>query len=279
MRATPLMLAIALGLGLPAGSPDAASPKNPEALRADALQTYIVVFDEAPAARFRGFGKADAGRPSLAATSPLATGARKYDATSAAAVEYVDYLDDLRRTRLNDAAIALMRPLEPTHVFRHGLNGMSVELTADEAKRIARLPGVRTVRPEFERYLMTDRGPAWIKADQVWSGAATGVANRGEGVIVGVIDSGINRTHVSFSGAGITNPLPGFVGYCASVPSACNSKLIGLWDFTAGGTGIGDPIDDDGHGTHTASTAVHKNLLPGHDTGTIYKPLPSGDKN
>ncbi|WP_084590547.1 S8 family peptidase [Arenimonas metalli] len=256
MRATPLMLAIALGLGLPAGSPDAASPKNPDALRADALQTYIVVFDEAPAARFRGFGKADAGRPSLAATSPLATGARKYDATSAAAVEYVDYLDDLRRTRLNDAAIALMRPLEPTQVFRHGLNGMSVELTAAEAKRIAGLPGVRTVRPEFERYLMTDRGPAWIKADQVWSGAATGVANRGEGVIVGVIDSGINRTHVSFSGAGITNPLPGFVGYCASVPSACNSKLIGLWDFTGPANGIGDPIDDDGHGTHTASTAV-----------------------
>lgn len=263
MRATPLMLAIALGLGLPAGSPDAASPKNPNALRADALQTYIVVFDEAPAARFRGFGKNEAGRPALAATSPLATGERKYDANSVAAVEYVDYLDDLRRTRLNEASIALMRPLEPTHVFRHGLNGMSVELTADEAKRIARLPGVRTVRPEFERYLMTDRGPLWIKADQVWSGAATGVANRGEGVIVGVIDSGINRTHVSFSGAGITNPLPGFLGHCAANPSACNSKLIGLWDFTTGSGGTNDPTDSDGHGTHTASTAVGAPFVSG----------------
>ena len=69
MRATPLMLAIALGLGLPAGSPDAASPKNPNALRADALQTYIVVFDEAPAARFRGFAATDKSRPRLAASS------------------------------------------------------------------------------------------------------------------------------------------------------------------------------------------------------------------
>lgn len=257
MRATPLMLSIVLGLGLPAGATDAASPKSSDALRADALQTYIVVFDEAPAARFRGFTKADAGRPALAATSPVATGARKYDANSLEARAYVGYLDELRRSRLNDASVAVMRPLEPVHVFRHGLNGMSVELTAAEAKRMAAIPGVRNVRPEFERYLMTDRGPLWIKADQVWSGAATGTPNRGEGVIVGVIDSGINRSHVSFAGTSITNPLPGFLGYCATTnPSACNSKLIGLWDFTSATPTVTDPVDDDGHGTHTASTAV-----------------------
>jgi hypothetical protein len=250
------MLAIALGLGLPAGTPDAASPKPADALRADALQTYIVVFDEAPAARFRGFGKSEPGRPSLAATSPAATGARKYDASSLEARAYVGYLDEMRRSRLNDMSIALMRPLEATRVFRHGLNGMTVELTAAEAKRIAGVSGVRTVRPEFERYLMLDRGPAWINADDVWSGAATGAANRGEGVIVGVIDSGINRTHSAFSGAGVTNPLPGFLGHCATNPSACNSKLIGLWDFTSGNNGTNDPVDVDGHGTHTASTAV-----------------------
>lgn len=268
MRATPLMLAIALGLGLPVGSSDAASPKPVDALRADALQTYIVVFDEAPAARFRGFAKSEAGRPSLAATSPVATGATKYNANSLEARAYVGYLDGLRRARLNDMAIALMRPLEATRVFRHGLNGMTVELTADEAKRIAGVDGVRTVRPEFERYLMTDRGPAWIKADQIWAGTVPGVAaNRGEGVIVGVIDSGINRTHSSFSGAGITNPLPGFLGHCATNASACNSKLIGLWDFTSGNNGTNDPVDNDGHGTHTASTAVGSPFVNG---GTTY---------
>ncbi len=256
MRATPLMLAIALGLGLPAGSPDAASPKPADALRADALQTYIVVFDEAPAASFHGFGRAEKGRPALAATSREVTGERKYNARSIEALAYVDYLADLRRSRLNDASIALMRPLEPTRVFQHTLNGMTVELTADEARRIALVPGVRTVRPEFKRYLMTDRGPAWINADDVWTGVATGVPNRGEGVIVGVIDSGINRSHVSFDGAGITNPLGAFRGYCVSTPSACNSKLIGLWDFTDGGAGTSDPVDTDGHGTHTASTAA-----------------------
>lgn len=267
MRATPLMLAIALGLGLPAGSPDAASPKPADALRADALRTYIVVFDEAPAARFRGFTKSEPGRPALAATSPVATGARKYDARSLEARDYLGYLDELRRSRLNDMSIALMRPLEATRVFRHGLNGMSIELSAAEAKRIASVPGVRTVRPEFERYLMLDRGPAWIKADDVWSGAATGVANRGEGVIVGVIDSGINRTHSAFSGAGITNPLPGFLGHCVANPSACNSKLIGLWDFTTGTNGTNDPVDVDGHGTHTASTAAGSPFVNG---GTTY---------
>lgn len=256
MRAKPLMLAIALGLGLTGGGSLAAAPEAEVTLRSNSLQTYIVVFDEAPAASFRGFDKAERGRPALAATSPVATGARKYNADSLEARAYVDYLDDLRRLRLNDASIALMRPLEPSRVFRHGLNGMSVELTGDEAKRIATLPGVRTVRPEFKRYLTTDRGPLWINADDVWSGAATGTPNRGDGVIVGVIDSGINRTHVSFSGGTITNPLGGFRGYCVANPSACNSKLIGLWDFTTGTGSSSDPVDLDGHGTHTASTAV-----------------------
>ncbi|GAB2493046.1 S8 family peptidase [Arenimonas alkanexedens] len=271
MRATPLMLAIALGLGLPAGAPDAASPKAVDALRADALQTYIIVFDEAPAARFRGFSPMEKGRPALAATSAAATGERKYNAKSVEAEAYVDYLDDLRRSRMNDMAIALMRPVDAIHVFHHALNGMTVELTAAEAKRVAAVAGVRTVRPDFQRYLMTDRGPAWIKADQVWSGAVVGVAsNRGEGVIVGIIDSGINRSHSSFSGAGYTSPLAAPLGHCAVNAFLCNGKLLGLWDFTSAPSGITtNPIDTNGHGTHTASTAVGNPFTSG-TSPTVY---------
>ena len=55
MRATPLMLAIALGLGVSASGTEAATPSRDTVQRADALKTYIVVFEEPAAARFRGF--------------------------------------------------------------------------------------------------------------------------------------------------------------------------------------------------------------------------------
>ena len=76
MRAVPLALAITLGLGFSAASLQAASPRDPGA-DTRALGTYIVVFDEPAAARFRGFAASDKQRPRLAATSAAATGARK----------------------------------------------------------------------------------------------------------------------------------------------------------------------------------------------------------
>jgi len=259
MRASPLMLAIALAIGLPAGQAEGASSSKDAVEQVAAMNTYIVVFDEPAAARFRGFGKDDRSRPRLAATSPVATGARKYDSRSLEAMAYVDYLDQLRRARLDDAATALGRPLVPSHVYTHAMNGMAVRLTAGEARVLATMPGVRSVAPEFTRFLQTDRGPQWIKADLLWNGTATGgVQRRGEGVVVGVIDSGIYRSHSAFAGTGITNPRGNgnYLGFCVANPAACNNKLIGLWNFTSGNGSNVDPVDTDGHGTHTASTAA-----------------------
>jgi subtilisin family serine protease len=256
MRDAPLVLAITLGVAGCVGSVSAASPGGGAPLE-PVKDTYIVVFDEPAAARFRGFDSSDGKRPRLAATSAVATGARRYEARSVEAQAYVAWLDDLRRIRLADAAVRLGRPLQPRFTYTHAMNGMAVALTASEAGRLAGMPGVRSVAPDFRRYLQTDRGPQWIKADQVWNGTATGVQNRGEGVVVGVIDSGINRAHSAFSGAGISNPLGSFRGYCVATPAACNSKLVGLWDFTVAGPGnTREPVDTDGHGTHIASTAV-----------------------
>lgn len=83
------------------------------------------------------------------------------------------------------------------------------------------------------------------------------------------MDSGINSDHPSFAAVGgdgyqHINPLgsgnfvPG--SYCDTVdPSFCNDKLIGAWDFTdIDGT---VPEDDDGHGSHTASTAAGNVVL------------------
>ena len=258
MRTTPLMLAVAMALGLPAVTSQAAPVARPADAKAERLQVYIVGFEEPAAARFRGFDPGDTRRPKLSPTSARVTGAAKYNPDSVEARAYVDYLDDLRAVRLGEASRRVGRGLEPIHTYSHALNGVALRLTATEAEVLRSVPGVSGVRPDFVRYLQTDTGPTWIGANLIWNGTATGTQRRGEGVVVGVIDSGLNRNHVAFSGTGYTNPRPQLYGYCAlpASASACNGKVIGLWNFTVGGSGQSDPTDSDGHGTHVASTAA-----------------------
>lgn len=89
--------------------------------------------------------------------------------------------------------------------------------------------------------------------------------SRGEGIIVGIIDSGINSGHPSFaavSGDGYAHSNPfgsgNYVGYCVANPGFCNDKLIGAWALHPSST---NPEDINGHGTHVAGTAVG-NWLP-----------------
>jgi len=108
-------------------------------------------------------------------------------------------------------------------------------------------------------------GFQWIGAPLIWYGSADLEPTRGEGVIVGVIDTGINPISASFAaladdGYRHSNPLAGYVGVCD--PSAevydrsfpCNEKLIGAWGVPY--INNGSPRDQDGHGSHTAGTAA-----------------------
>jgi subtilisin-like proprotein convertase family protein len=90
--------------------------------------------------------------------------------------------------------------------------------------------------------------------------------NRGEGIVIGMIDSGINHDHPAFAAVAADgyqhqNPNgPGVhLGYCASNPGFCNDKLIGAWVLHPTPA---TPEDLNGHGSHTASTAAG-NVLPG----------------
>lgn len=149
--------------------------------------------------------------------------------------------------------------------FTHAINGITVKLTRTQAQRVARIDGVKAVQVDFTRQLTTDRGPQWIGADTIWSGANVpgGVGSKGEGVIVGVLDTGLNPANPSFADIGgdgydHTNPLGAGVykGVCATDATwGCNDKVIGYWDFDLPGATDGK-YDDDGHGSHTASTAA-----------------------
>lgn len=245
------VLGVALAAQVPAATPDRGAGDHGQAI-------YIVQFEEPALASYTGPDTLDKHAPRLSATSPVATGARVLDVTTAASRGYLEFLRDRREARLAEAQARLGRALRPTHVYDVVLNGVALALDADEAARLAKLPGVRRVERERIERLHTDAGPGWILADQVWSGAA-GVTTRGEGVIVGVIDTGIHAAHPAFAatsptdGYVHTNPKGAFLGLCASGSATCNNKLIGIYNFTSEGA---DGSDVNGHGSHVAGTAA-----------------------
>jgi subtilisin family serine protease len=215
--------------------------------------TYIVQLDDPPLALYGG------GIAGLAPTMPAARGATRLNPASLASVAYLEHLTSRQNAARSAVEASLGRAVTVTFRYRAAFNGMAVGLTPSEAERVAGLSGVKHVQPDDARQLLTDSGPAWIGAGGIHNGSATGglPGTKGEGMVAGIIDTGINHDHPSFADIGgdgynHTNPRTVHFGVCAGQnPALCNDKLIGMYDFT--GT---TPFDDNLHGSHTASTVA-----------------------
>ena len=226
---------------------------------------YIVQLEGDPVATYMGE------IPGLKATSNRATGANRLNTNSKASKKYKAHLQKKQAKFVTDSNSAIGRSLNVSRDFQIVLNGIAAELSEAEADALRSMPGVKSVIRERYEVPLTDVGPGWINAPDVLSGPPNNVPHSmGEGIVIAILDSGINSDHPSFADVGgdgydHTNPLgsgnylPG--SYCDVVdPGFCNDKLIGAWGFTAGliddgMTDPGTPEDSDGHGSHTAATA------------------------
>ena len=147
--------------------------------------------------------------------------------------------------------------------YTKAYNGMLVNLPAKELQALRSLPGVKAVRPAPVHYANLSTSVPLINADMVW--ADPGVD--GTGITIAVIDTGIDYTHAALGGSGdpddYANNDPNIVEP-GTFPTA---KVIGGYDFA--GTDYDasdpansipvpddDPLDENGHGTHVASTAA-----------------------
>ncbi len=205
----------------------------------------------------------------LEATSPLLTGAKKLDVKSTAAQEYLQYLKDNLSQVKSQIESEINRPLGKTFDYYYANFGMAVRLTSTEVERIKHLNGIVKIEKDKQYELNTDAGPTFIGANTLWDGTAmpNNMPNKGEGIVIGVLDTGINMDHPSFSDVSedgydfaAANPLGAgnFVaGSDCSATFVCNNKHIGAWDFADDGVNESDgPEDSNGHGSHTASTAA-----------------------
>jgi len=137
--------------------------------------------------------------------------------------------------------------------YRLVANGFSVSVPSSQASRLRALPGVREVLPTATYSPQLDRTPQQIGAPALWGPT---LDTAGQGMKIGIIDSGVDASHPFFDPAGYTMP-PGFPRGQRRFTSA---KVIVAKVFapkTAKAPTARLAFDPDGssHGTHVAGIA------------------------
>lgn len=238
---------------------------------------YIVVLEDQPLATYDGRAlntpERDIGSIKLPATANVYTGHKKLNVHSDRSEKYLQFLDEKYQHFLGTAALQLGRQLQPGNRYRNAVNGFATELTAKEAQALRSVEGVKRVFLDERQRLHTDAGANWIGATDIYIGAAGFNPTGGEGIVVGIIDTGVNWAHPSFAdlGEGVApgngvwdhdNPYGRQLDLCSKSNVLCNDKLVGVYDFVTNDPNTTeveentDGLDNSGHGSHVASTAA-----------------------
>ncbi len=153
-----------------------------------------------------------------------------------------------------------------TYLFTatNAVPGFGADLTPEAVEALAARPDVVKVSALIPKRLETASAAQLVRAVNTWQ-----AGNLGQGVSIGVIDTGIDYTHADFGGAG--TPEAYTAAHAASTePFTPNAKVVGGFDF------VGDdynadpdsdgyqpvphpdpnPLDCNGHGSHVAGIAA-----------------------
>ncbi|MGB3685999.1 MAG: S8 family serine peptidase, partial [Ornithinimicrobium sp.] len=225
---------------------------------------YIVQMVDLPIASYDGEVKG------FKATKPGV--GERVDTSSAEAQEYGDFLADQQQGAVEAAGAETSDIL---YNYDTAFNGMAVELTGAQAAAMRKDPNVVNVWETEMLTADTVSTPDYLGMsgdDGVWETRFPGAEGPGDGMIVGVIDSGIWPESASFAElSGVSAPAD-WKGECvagdddAANNVTCNNKLIGARyydeDIDVSDVEFDSPRDYDGHGTHTAGTAAGNFAVP-----------------
>ncbi|KAJ3705137.1 hypothetical protein LUZ61_008842 [Rhynchospora tenuis] len=178
------------------------------------------------------------------------------------AADDVDTSDDEKATATHKAMLSTVAKDADSRLlysYNKVVNGFAAKLSDDEVQAMEKHPlFVRAIPADKPYQLLTTHSPDFLQL-RGSSGLWQRTKNMGEGVIVGVLDTGATPGHPSFDDTGMPPPPKKWKGHCDFNKTACNNKLIGAKSFLkAGAEELKHlpPIDNNEHGTHTACTAV-----------------------
>ncbi|GAA1337869.1 S8 family peptidase [Saccharothrix algeriensis] len=138
--------------------------------------------------------------------------------------------------------------------------GVLVTADAADVRALAALPEVRAVRPAVPKVVQNAGAVRLTGAARVWQRAG----RYGDGMRVGIIDTGIDYTHADFGGPGTS---AAYDAVDRTAPWTPTAKVVGGHDFAGDDYDADDPdrstpapdpnpLDCQGHGTHVAGTAA-----------------------
>uniref|UniRef100_M8C6V3 Subtilisin-like protease n=1 Tax=Aegilops tauschii TaxID=37682 RepID=M8C6V3_AEGTA len=154
------------------------------------------------------------------------------------------------------------------HAYHHVASGFAARLTRRELEAVSAMPGFLSATRARTYTTLTTHTPEFLGLNLEEQGRRNYTSEFGAGVIVAVIDTGIFPDHPSFSDDGMPPPPAKWKGRCDFSGTSCNNKLIGARNMVAALNGPNGtsarvpPVDEFGHGTHTASTAAGA-VVPG----------------
>jgi len=133
------------------------------------------------------------------------------------------------------------------------LNGISIEMPKGYVSRIRSLSEVLSIVPNRKYRFSLTKSNDLMNAPLFWQ-LAGGQDVAGQGIKIGIIDTGIDHTHPMFDDGQFVLP----EGYPLGNPNFTNKKIIVARVFTKNGDASEDstPQDRNGHGTHVASVAA-----------------------
>jgi subtilisin family serine protease len=138
--------------------------------------------------------------------------------------------------------------------YRLVANGFAVDVPPGEVARIRTLPGVKDVYASARYVGQLDSSPGQIGAPALWG---PGLATAGQGVKIGIIDSGVDPGHRFFAPAGYSMP----AGFPRGQTRFTNAKIVVARAFPPPGAatreaGLAFDPEDSSHGTHVAGIAA-----------------------
>ncbi|KAG0568574.1 hypothetical protein KC19_6G030000 [Ceratodon purpureus] len=167
------------------------------------------------------------------------------------------------------------------HDYNLVFNGVAVDLTESQVALLQSNDAVWRIVKDEVVTISTTHSPDYMRLSELPNGAwntSGGVANAGEGIVIGVVDTGIYPEHPSFADDPVKpyTPLLTYKGTCATdlrAPNGfCNGKIVGAQYFfatarivnpaNATDPDLNSPFDSNGHGSHCAGTAAGNYGVP-----------------